>query len=222
MGTKVADDYFEYNEIKYFRGAAENVLIGSYGKKRDPIGSNSHLEVQTEVKSDYLVTRVQYITTIPVDWSAAADGGLKLSAPLNFFGLSGTISVAASFGAAAKESFQLSKFLIEKAKLEGMLNNDAVNARNFLADEGGDGRICSAVWVGVDDKLGKHFSSYGSAGAFSVNGSGLTFTATGGSSGTQTISLSTKGRTFAYLLEKVTNWSNNKTHVDDMKEDYHS
>jgi hypothetical protein len=224
MGTKITDDYFEYNEIKYFRGAAENVVIGSYGKKRDPIGPKSHLEVQTEVKPEYLASRVKYIITIPVDWSAAADAGLKLSAPLNFFGLNGIVTVAANFGAAAHDSLQLCKFLIEKANLEGMLNHDAVNARNYLADEGGDGRICSAVWVGVDDKLGEHFSSYGlTSGSASVNArGGLDFTVTGGASGAQTISLSAKGSTFAYLLEKVTNWSDKKTHVDDMKEDYHS
>jgi hypothetical protein len=223
MGTTITDDYFEYNQIKYFRGEAENVVIGSYGKKRDPVGSKSHLEVQTEVKPEYLASRVKYITTIPVDWSAAANAGLKLDVPLSFSGLNGDASFAASFGVAANENLQLCKFLIEKANLEGMLNQDAVNARNYLADEGGDGRICSAVWVGVDDKLGKHFLSYGQSGSASVHaGGGLDFTATGGTSGAQTISLSAKGGTFAYLLEKVTNWSNSKTHVDDMKEDYHS
>ena len=222
MGTKITDHYFEYNEKNYFRGGAEDVVIGSYGKKRDPIGPNSHLEVQTEVKSDYLVTRVEYVMTIPVDWSAAANANLALSIGLDFLGLDGSLAGAANIGAAAKQSLQLCKFLVEKAKLEVMLNNDAVNARNFLADNG-DGRICSAVWVGVDDQLGEHFSSYGLNGSFSVNGnSDLTFTATGGKSGAQSISLSAKGHTFAYLLEKVTNWSDSKTHVDEMKEDYHS
>ena len=222
MGTKITDHYFEYNEKKYFRGGAEDVLIGSYGKKRDPIGPNSHLEVQTEVKADYLVSRVEYIMTTPVDWSAAANANLALSIGLSFLGLNGTLTGAANIGAAASESLQLCKFLIEKSKLEVMLNHDAVNARNFLADNG-DGRICSAVWVGVDDKLGDHFSSYGLNGSFSVNASSaLTFTATGGKSGAQSISLSAKGHTFAYLLEKVTNWSESKTHVVEMKEDYHA
>ena len=75
----------------------------------------------------------------------------------------------------------------------------------------------------MDDKLGDHFSSYGLNGSFSVNASSaLTFTATGGKSGAQSISLSAKGHTFAYLLEKVTNWSESKTHVVEMKEDYHA
>jgi hypothetical protein len=224
MGTKITDDYFEYNEIRYFRGAAENVVIGSYGKKRDPIGPKSHLEVQGEVNPENLVSRVKYITTIPVDWSAAANAGLEFAAPLSYSGLNGTVTGALTIGAAADESLQLSKFLIEKSKLEGMLNNDAVKARNYLADEGGDGRIVSAVWIGVDDKLGNHFSSYAlTSQTFSVSVSGgLDFTVTGGSSGAQTISLSTAGAAFAYLLEKVTNWSESKTHVDDMKEDYHS
>jgi hypothetical protein len=224
MGTKITDDYFEYDTVKYFRGAAENVKIGSYGIKRDPIGSKAHLEVQNSVKPEYLASRVEYILTIPVDWSAAANAGVQMAAPLNFWGLNGSANFALDFGAAAQEKLQLSKFLIVKANLENMLNQDAVNARNYLADEGGDGRICSAVWVGVDTDLAEHFSSYGlTSGSFSASGSGdLNFTVTGGSRGSQTISLSATGSTFAYLLEKVTNWSNHKTHVDDMKEDYHS
>lgn len=224
MGTKITDDYFEYNTVKYFRGAAENVRIGSYGRKRDPVGSKSHLEVQIGVKTEHLASRVQYILTTPVDWSAAANAGLQLTAPLNFSGLNGSVNVALDFGAAAKEKLQLSKFLIVKAGLESMLNHDAVDARNYLADEGGDGRICSAVWTGVDAKLAEHFSKYAlTSGSFSVGASNsLDFTVTGGTNGSQKISLSAKGSTFAYLLEKVTKWSNHKTHVDDMKEDYHS
>jgi hypothetical protein len=224
MGKQITDDYFEYGTVKYFRGAAENVKISSYGVKRDPIGSKSHLEVQAAVLPEHLASRVKYILTIPVDWSAAASAGLQLTVPLSAFGLNGSVSVAANFGAAASQSLQLSKFLIVKASLESMLNQDAGNARKYLADNGGDARICSAVWVGVNADLASHFSNYGlTSGSFSVGASNsLDFTVTGGSRGAQKISLSNTGSTFAYLLEKVTKWSDHKTHVDDMKEDYHS
>jgi len=223
MGTKITDDYFEYSTVKYFRGAAENVKIGSYGMKRDPIGSKSHLEVEATVKPEHLESRVKYILTTAVDWSASANAGLELTAPINFFGLNGSVDIALSLGAAAEESLKLSKFLIVKSSLQSMLNADAVNARNALADEGADGRICSAVWVGVNADLAEHFSTYGlKSGSFSAGASSLDFTVTGGSRGSQTISLSSSGSTFAYLLEKVTKWSNHKTHIDDMKEDYHS
>lgn len=223
MGTKITDDYFNYGTVKYFRGAAENVKIGSYGMKRDPIGSKAHLEVQATVKAEHLARRVKYVLTTPIDWTLAATAGVQLNVPLNFHGLNGAVNFALNFGAATRESLHLSKFLIVKANLQDMLNNDAVNARKALADEGADARICSAVWVGVSADLAEHFSAHAlTSGSFIAGPSGLDFTVTGGSSGSQTISLAASGSTFAYLLEKATKWSNHKTHIDDMKEDYHS
>jgi len=220
METKITDNYFEYSTVKYFRGVAEDCVIGSYGKKRDPIGARAHLDVQTSVKDDYLASRVKYITTVDIDWSQTTKADVEVNGQLQCFGLNTSAAVGMSYENAKNGKLKLTKFGIDEAHLTGMLNNDAVNARNYLADEGSDGRIVSEIWVVVDGKLGEHFSAYGSlSGSVKANGNGLEFSATGGSNGQQTITLS-KGTTFAYLMYKVKDWSNSKTHIEDMEPDY--
>ena len=61
-------------------------------------------------------------------------------------------------------------------------------------------------------ELASHFDG---AGSFSVkaNGSNWDATASGGVSGSQTITLS-RGATFAYGMHKVSNWNQGKTQIE--------
>ena len=99
-----------------------------------------------------------------------------------------------------------------------MLNKDANGARNYLADEGNDGRIVSEVWIVLEAELAEHFETSGSLLA-SAKDSDLKVTAKGGKHGTQTITLSA-GTTFAYKLHKVKKWNKGKTQIEDMEADY--
>ena len=51
-----------------------------------------------------------------------------------------------------------------------------------------------------------------------VNGVSADITASGGTEGTQTITIS-KGSTFAYLLFKVKDWNSGKTQIEDLEDD---
>ena len=49
--TVVEDHYFEYSSMKYFRDAAENIQLCSYGAKHaQAFGPGAYLEVQNLVK----------------------------------------------------------------------------------------------------------------------------------------------------------------------------
>jgi hypothetical protein len=194
--------------------------MGSYGDKEDPVGPTSHLEVFSTVKPEYLDNRVDYVTTTNIDWNQTTKADVEINGPLKFFGLNGKAALSASYEKAKNDNLKLTKIAITVGELQGMLNTDAVNARNYLADEGSDGRIVGELWFVVDGKLAEHYSTYAQGSAsFKVAGDSLDFTVTGGSNGSQTVTLA-KGTTFAYLMYKVKNWSDHKTHVDKLEADY--
>jgi hypothetical protein len=220
MGAPVTKHYWEHNGRKYFRGNAENVEVGSFGQKKDPIGPDAYLAVQNRVKSDCLGNRVRYLGSVGVDWAKVTQADLEANGSVKLFGLQGERAVNASYAEVKNSKFQLAGFAIDEGPLKAMLNTDADGARAFLAAEGGDGRIASEVWVVMEAQLSEHFATSAAyAVSASVAGVGLDVVAKGGSQGTEKITLS-RGSTFAYMLHKVKKWNKHKTKVEDLEDDY--
>ena len=220
METKITKHFFEYGTNKYFRGNAHSVDLASYGEKKDPVGAQAHLDVQDQVAVENLSGRVRYNTTAKVDWAQTTKAEVEGAGLLKFFGLNGKAAMALKYEDAKSARLELVNFAIDEGPLKTMLNKDAGAARNFLAEEGNDGRIVSEVWVVVDGELAEHFATSGSI-SVSANGSGkgLALTAKGGKAGTQTIVLE-KGTTFAYKLHKVKDWNKGKTVIEDLEADF--
>lgn len=218
MTTKITDNYFEFGTQKYFRGNAHLVEIGTYGEKKDPIGAKAYLDPQNKVAREHLVNRVSKGQPVGVNWSQTTEADLEVNGPIKVFGLN--VNVAATYDSKKVKSANLKLYNLSIAggPLETMLNEDADGARNYLADEGNDGRIVSEVWVVMEAELAEHFDTSGSI-AVSVKAVDLNVTAKGGKHGTQTITLSA-GTTFAYKLHKVKDWNKGKTKIVDMEADY--
>ncbi len=220
MATKINKHYFEFGTQKYFRGNAHLLEMGTYGEKKDPIGAKAYVDPQAKVKSKHLDNRVKYGTRVKINWKEVSKADLDAEADLKFFGLGKKAAVSFSYKKAKDAKLELINFAINEGPLTTMLNKDATGARNFLAEEGKDGRIVSEVWVVVDAELGEHFATYGStSAAVEAFGSSLNVTVTGGKQGSQTVTLS-KGTTFAYKLHKVKDWNKGKTRIEDMEADY--
>jgi hypothetical protein len=220
MATKITDNYFEFGNQKYFRGNAHLVQIGTHGEKKDPIGARAYLDPQSMVRSEYLDSRVQTGTVATVDWGQTTKATVEVNGLLKFFGLNGKIDTKGTYEMAKNAHLKLANFFILEGRLKDMLNTDADGARYELANEGNDGRIVGEVWVAMEAELAEHFEMYGKSSlSVTAKGAELEMTVTGGKHGSQTISLS-PGTTFAYKLYKVKNWSNNKTHIDDLEADY--
>ena len=66
MGTNLTENYFEYDNQKYFRGNAHLVEMGTYGKKKDPIDPKVYLDPQNKVKREHLdrVTKADPLKSI--------------------------------------------------------------------------------------------------------------------------------------------------------------
>ena len=220
METKITKHAFEYATNKYFRGNAYAVDIGCFGEKKDPIGPQAHLDVQGQVSAENLNGRVQYNGTVKIDWSQTTRVDVEGAGKLKFFGLNGKVAADLSYEKAKSARLELVNFAISEGPLEKMLNDGAGAARNFLAEEGNDGRIVSEVWVVVDGELAEHFATSGSiAVSAGASGKGVALTGSGGKYGTQAIVFE-EGTTFAYKLHKVKDWNKGKTQIANMEADY--
>ena len=221
METKVTKHYFEANTMKYFRGNAHRVELGTYGKKHDPIGAKAYLEPTAKVKSEQLADRpIKFGTRATINWNDVSKAELEAEADLKFFGLGKKGAISFDYEKAKSAKLELISLAINSGPLRDMLNHEADGARKALAEEGNDGRIASEVWLVVDAELGEHFAAHGST-SLSVQafGSNLEITVTGGQHGSQTITYS-PGTTFAYMLHKVKDWNKGKTQIEDMEDDY--
>lgn len=222
--TKIHKNYFLYNSLKYFRGKAENVEIGAYGQKKTPFADDPYLAVQANVKREHLKGRVRWVTESAIDWNRQTKADVEANGQLRYFTLEASGASRASFEQAKSARLKLVKFAINEGPLTAMLNNDAGGARNYLKDEGADGRIVSEVWVVMEGALAETFSTAAtSGGSVSVDVTKaaqlqLTANHSGGARGSATIILA-PGTTFAYLLHKVTKWNKGKTRIEDMEDD---
>lgn len=205
--------------LKYFRKAAPELRIGSFGEKKSPIASANYLQLAGNVKSKYLVTvEAQKTGTVTVDWDSTSWADVTAEAPLQVFGLNGKLDIGLSYDKTRSAKCKLFYVYWSTNQVATLLNKYADITLNYLADEGSDGRIVNGVWTVVSAELGEQFDSVASLSA-SEDDSQLKVTASGGKYGTQSIILA-PGTTFAYRLAKVTNWSSSKTHVDDVDNDY--
>src|SRR5258706_5650089 len=53
----VKDNHLHFNGKDYFRGGSEDVYLGAYGEKKQPITKTNYLEVQDDVPSPKIKVR---------------------------------------------------------------------------------------------------------------------------------------------------------------------
>lgn len=218
MATNITEHCFEFGAMKYFRGNAHLVEIGTYGEKKDPIGAKAYLDTEGTVNREYLAPRVDKGKPVGVAWEQTTKAELEVNGLVPVFGLN--ISAAGAYGHGEVKAADLKLFNLSIAEtpLKQMLNNDAVNVRKFFAAQGNSARIVSEVWVVMEAELAEHFNTSGAI-TVGVKGVDMNVTAKGGKHGTQTITLS-KGSVFAYKLHKVKDWNKDKTQILGMEADY--
>lgn len=219
MAIKITEDYFEYGSLKYFRGNAHLVEIGTYGEKKDPVGPKAYIDPESKVQRGLLVNRVNKGKPVAVDWGQTTKAAVEVNGPVSVFGLKVNAAVSFTYEKLKTANLKLYNLSVDEGPLKTMLNKDAVGARDFLAEEGNDARIVSEVWVVMEAELAEQFDTSGSI-QVAASEADLNITASGGKYGTQTITLS-KGSVFAYKLHKVKDWNKGKTQIENLEADYH-
>jgi hypothetical protein len=217
IDAKIHDNHFHYNGVNYFRGHAEEVLLGDVGEKETPSTQENYLAVQGNVPRNKLkihaASRID-IHTIDID---SKDIGVSIDVP-------GKGSVAAgSLATMIKdETLSLLKLSVLPKDIVGQANESPANALDPLKQAGNKGRLVHQVFLIVEMKTAVTFNS---ATTFEVTGQvgSVTVTAKGGlaGSGGATITVS-PGGTFAYLLLKPkwdANLQKNWKYIDDWEDD---
>jgi hypothetical protein len=205
--------------IKYFRVKAEDVDLGVVGQKKDPLGPNAYLAVEDRIRRSALRGKARMVTTQQISWSQQRAADVEAHGKLRVFGVNLKSSTSMSYEQARTANLELVKFAIDEGPLKNLLNNDAPGALKYLASEGKDARVVSAVWVVVTGELSEHFKKSATKSISADAGeAALEFTASGGSKGTQTIQLDPKS-TFAYLMHKVSKWNKGKSEIEDLEDD---
>ncbi|WP_147371343.1 hypothetical protein [Meiothermus hypogaeus] len=218
--TKITNQYLEHNSVKYFRGKAENVVLGSYGEKKNPIGSAAYLAIQNNIRAEHLNNRVRVLSPVEITWNNTTKAEVEANGSLRVYGLNLSAARNMTFEQARSGRLKLVKLFINEGALQTMLNRDALAARNYLAREGTDARIVSEVWVVMEAELAEHFDTSSSIRVEVSRGqqAALEITASGGIHRSQSITLSA-GNVFAYLLHKVKSWNRDKTEIENMEDD---
>lgn len=214
MNINITNHKFSYGGNGYFLDGAHAVELGAFGKKKDQIGGKAFLEVHDQIMPTILDGQVRYKHT--ADFVYADVQTAALDGVLTYFGLKASGKVDKK----TIETYQLKTVLLEidEGPLEKMLNTEAGRARNFMADEGDDARVCSGVWVVVSGEVAEYIKVDGSLG-ITAKGDAAALNFSAGKSGAQAMTL-TPNSTFAYKLHKVTNWDNNRTRVAESAPDW--
>lgn len=215
--VKITDGKFVYNGVSYFRGKAENVNLASYGEKKTPIGKTNYLAVQNQVNRDKLdEITIKFSGPYSIDWSkfSNADVDISIKYLTNAGGTAGF-----SRSAAKSADLKLVKMAIDEGPLKTLLNKHAQGARNYLADEGGDGRIVSEVWIAMEGKIASDVTTCGSvSGKAGADGIEVAIDTKLCKRAKSTVTLPAN-TTFAYMLHKVKKWNKGKTKVEDLEDD---
>lgn len=219
--ARVTKHSFVYNGEGYFRDKSENVQMGSYGEKEDKIGAQAALNVVNHVARANLEGKVRCVTTATVDWDRQSKVEVEAGGKLKYFVLGASGTATFSYEKAKSGHLKLVKFVIDEGPLKSMLNNEASGARNFLAQEGRDGRIASTVWIVAEGEIAESFRTAATSGgrveAELTSAAQLQLTANhSGSSRGQTSIILEEDTTFAYLMHRVAKWNKDKTRIEEL------
>ncbi len=218
---KISKSAFAYGGTRYYRGKAENVRLGSYGEKKTPVGQTNYLAVQNHITQANLAkVKVGIAGPFPMEWSKYSKTDVEAGLSTKYVKAGGATATL-SHEAAKSANLKLVKFYLNEGELRKLLNNHADGARNYLADEGNDGRVVSEVWVVMEGTLASQVTTSGSvSGSGTANGLQIDVKASTSSTTTTKITLP-PDTTFAYMMHKVKKWEDKKTRVGDLEDDQH-
>lgn len=194
----IGDNVFKYNGKRYFMASAEDVQIGSYGKKKTPLTQANYLEVQGHIGFDKLKVQEAGIIEIDFKESKATDVKAKLGAAVGHLGL----GVDTAYTKLEKGELKLVKFVVENESLKKTAN-DLPGVLKNLDGYGNDARIAHQIFVVLEAETATKITS---ATTTTVSGEkdGVKLTVASTTKGGRdtTVTL-TKGMTYAYLLVKI-------------------
>jgi len=209
----VHNSHLVFNGVRYFRGHAESVVIGSYGEKRTPLTQQNYLEVQSDLPADRL--KVNTVTIADIDFSRSRDADLKIGLKAADTGASGSVALS-DLKTGKLKLVKLEMRLLDLKTVVNGLSAVLGNLRSY----GNDARVAHQIFVVLEATLAQTFAASGDI-SFTRTGSALKMSAdaSASASGSTTITLSS-GTTFAYLLANP-DWDRGKNRIEKFTDDQH-
>ena len=211
MGTAtIRDSHIKLNGVKYFRGKAEDVDIGSYGRKRTPVFGMNYLDVYRNLPARKLDINEAVVVDIDFSNSTKADieAGFSMAQVIGI--QTGNVYEKLSSG-----ELKLVKFEMKISDIEDAVNSNR-RAFDYLVDEGDDARIAHQVFVVMEAELAskvaasKTFDVKFSKGVYTITAKGKV------GSKTDTVVTLSEDSTFAYLLLKPKWDAKRKRRIEEM------
>lgn len=194
----VEDNVLKYNGKRYFKAGSEDVPIGGFGEKKQPLTQANYLEVQSHIAYDKL--KVQEAGVIEIDFkqSKASDVKVMLGTAVKYLGLSTDVA----YSKLEKGELKLVKFVVENESLRKTVN-DLPGVLDKLDKYGNDARIAHQIFVVLEAETAtKITTSTDISVTGTKDGVKLTVAAKTKNERETTVTLS-KGMTYAYLLVKI-------------------
>lgn len=184
---KVEASHLVCSGIRYFRGGAEYVEIGSEGKLKRPVFGQNFLSVWKDIKADVKADRP---LVIEFDDKATSSSDFSLGADFKPV----DASAGNVYSRMVSHELKLVLFSVDRATMVKAIN-DHPSARAYLRGEGNDARVALAVFKVVRAST---MTSISNATSFALDIGAGSLKGSVGSSSTSTITLGT-GTTLAYL-----------------------
>lgn len=217
--VKIEKSYFSYNGKKYFRGSAEDIQLGSIGKKRTSLFKQNYLEVKDHIPAGSF--KEAKATTLSIEFSNESKKNLNLGASAIVDGVRIHLSGYATFNKINSGELKLVKITVENNKMEHAANQSRSIIRNLIS-WGNKARIVHQVFIVMEASLADKFEN---AASIKVTGNRGKVEASidGGISGSGGTSVDISAEScFAYLLAKIkwdANKKKNKTKIVDLISD---
>ncbi|MBL8292321.1 MAG: hypothetical protein JNN08_10825 [Bryobacterales bacterium] len=215
----VAENHLTFGGVSYFRGHAEEIVIGSIGEKRTPLTKMNYLEAKDRIPVDKInivrstVTEIDFAKTTKASFTATVAAIVK-GVPVKFSG-------GSTFDKLRSGELKLVKFSVTTEEMKKAANASPKAIENLI-NWGNDARIAHQVFIVMEASLATVFDndvkvdlSAGAAGIEASVGVGSS------SSGVTKVRIS-PGTGFAYLLAKI-DWDakqkKNQTKIVDLDDD---
>ena len=217
----VKSNHLTFGGKQYFRGGAEDVLLGSYGEIKRPITKQNYLEVQGTIPASKL--KIRGVTECTIDFANSDQFSVSHSGVaegvINGVPVKASISGTASVDFGLNGHLRLLKFIVENQNMEKAVE-DLPRTLDRLRSYGNDARLCHELFVVVEASIAEALTASGSltlSGSAGIQGLKIsgTETVSKGKTRTTTVTMS-KGTTFAYLLLKI-DWNHSGFKKTDIK-----
>jgi len=201
---KLTKHMIQIGAMKYFRGNAHLVNLGTLGVKRDPIGPKAYIDPERSLDQDKIEAYVKERNyAIGIDFKKFSKTNVEVNGKVKVHGVKLKGATSYTYSKLKTAKLSLLNLNLDRDQLKRLINSDRT-AFNYMKNEGSDARAVSEVWIVADAKLAEAIDAHGALNVSSIflRNDELNVKLKLKNKKTHTITIN-KGSVFAYKLHKI-------------------